>query len=556
MKSLLRLPTAALAAALLYCAAPAVQSASFSFAGNLGSGIIPDNAPAGLPITFTASGLSQPVYTVSLSLTLTHAWAGDLDVVLTSPDGRARLVVFSRIGGRRSSTNGDSSNFGGQYVFSDFGGDDVWAAAATAPASADTVATGTYRTSSAGAPSRSDNGGCPTSLTGVFGGLSPAQANGVWTLTIADRAAGDTGAVQAATLRIDDSIPLLHSDGFEATGVARATAKGVVAVSRCSNKIQADFNGDGLSDYVLVRATAGDYQWIVRYNLGNGTATPEAEAITFSHGGSPAGTVDAIDFDGDRIADATVWDDAGATFSVRRSSRTLDPVVEIPFGLPGDDPTQSGDYDGDGRDDLGVFRAPDIAGPDGPLRILVRGSDDGAESSVFVGVGVEGDAFATAGYDFNGDGLADISIQRPDLANPSNGRFMLFDGRSGSVIDDFDLGLASDFIIPGNFVGNPQFDTTVRRTVSGVRRYQSRDSQTGLIAPEANFGVTGDSSIGGDYDGDGLSDLAVWRGSATPGASKFLVRRSVDTTMIWEITGGMAPTPSTSDFPVAGSRVR
>lgn len=82
-----------------------------------------------------------------------------------------------------------------------------------------------------------------------------------------------------------------------------------------------------------------------------------------------------------------------------------------------------------------------------------------------------------------------------------------------------------------------------------------RDSDSAEVNSDIAFGINGDVSLGGDYDGVGLSDLAVWRPSPTPGESRFIVRRSVNDE-IWEIPGGRAPTPATSDYPVAASRVR
>jgi hypothetical protein len=551
MSLLLRFSATALAVLFATLGARAVHAETAIFPGDVGPGTIPDNSPAGRQITFEVEGLTRPVFTVALRLNLAHTWMADLDAVLTSPSGRARMVVFSRIGTRRLLGAGDSSDFGGLYEFTDLGGNDLWAGAEAATGAA-VVPAGRYRAMSAGNV-LSANGGCPTSLTGVFGGLTPAQANGVWTLTIADRGLNDTGTVSVASLIIDDTLPSLFSDGFE-NQLLRPVAKGLGAVPRCFNKVQADFNGDGLTDFVLARPVNGNVQWIVRHNLGNGTATPEADATTFILGSSSA-FVDTLDYDGDRIADAMAWNESTGVFSIRRSSRTIDPEIDIAFGQAGDDPTQSGDYDGDARDDLGLFRTPLFNAPAGPMNIVIRQSDEGTISSIFIGTGVDGDAFPTAGFDFDGDALADISVQDQAPGMPGDSRHTLFNGRTGEVLDSFVFGTTADFITPGNFIGSRHFDTLTRRIVSNMRHYQSRDSATGMLSADEVFGTIGDQSIGGDYDGDGLSDLAVWRGSSVPGASRFLVRSSLDIATTWELPGGQAPTPSTADFAVAGSRV-
>jgi hypothetical protein len=552
MPSFPRFMTAAPALLALACITPPLQAATLSFPG-AGTGPIPITADGDLPITFNVAGLTQSTVTVELRLQIDHTFVGDLEAVLTSPGGRARMVVFSRAGRVTGTSNGYPANLSGLYEFSDSADGDLWAAAEGLATGA-VVPAGSYRAVSMGT-TLSTSGGCPTSLTGVFGGLTPAQANGSWTLTVGDRAGGDSGSVTAATLVVHDAPPSLFANGFEAPGLLRVKRKGMPLDSRCSNKIQADFNGDGLTDFVLARGAGTDLQWIVRYNLGNGTATPEVDAITFTLGNPATDFIDTVDYDGDRLADATVWNEAASTFRVRRSSRGIDPVVDIVFGQEGDDPTQSGDYDGDARDDLAVFRAPPISAPDGPMQVVVRATDDGSLSTIFTGLGVDGDAFPTSGFDYSGDGLADVSVQEADAVTPADARFTLFDGRTGAVIANFIHGKSSDFIIPGNYLGNRRFDTTVRRTVTGTRRHFARDSANPQPPVEVIHGITGDSSVGGDYDGDGLSDYAVWRGSMTPGMSKFIVRSSRDTAIIWEIPAGQAPTVATSDFAVAGSRV-
>ena len=67
------------------------------------------------------------------------------------------------------------------------------------------VPSGGYRTS---APGGVGSTGAATSLNAVFGGLTPAQANGAWTLVLRDRGLQDTGDVTVATLFVDESLPV------------------------------------------------------------------------------------------------------------------------------------------------------------------------------------------------------------------------------------------------------------------------------------------------------------------------------------------------------------
>jgi subtilisin-like proprotein convertase family protein len=402
-----------------------------SFPGT-NTGAIPDNAPAGRTVSFAVSGLATPVASAQLSLDLTHTWAGDLNAVLIAPGGVARLVVFGRIGTARASTNGDSSNLGGTYVFSDLGLPALWTVAAGGGTDV-VIAPGTYRTTSAGAPGRSNAGGCPTSLRGVFAGLTPAEANGTWTLVISDNVLTDTGSIGTSILTLDSAPDTVFANGFEPAAPASAEALlGIVgAPAHCINKVQADLTGDGLTDYAIARANGPNIDWFIRENLGNGTAS--ATEITFQLGNSATDFLDTLDLDGDRIADPTVWTEGApgvARFQVRLSSRN-GAVRTVVFGQTGDDPTQSGDYDGDGIDDLAIYRAPPFGAPDGPMQVIYLRSSDGTQRSVTIGTGVDGDQFAISGFDYRGDGLADMVAQETDTTVPTAGRFRMFNALTG-----------------------------------------------------------------------------------------------------------------------------
>jgi len=533
--------------ALCVISSSVALAAPVTFPGT-NTGPIPDNDANGRVVSFAVSGLDGPVASVELTANLTHTWVGDLTATLVAPDGIARLVVFGRPGTGRTNTSGDSSNLGATYVFSDLGGPD-FVPALLAIDDDTTLSAGTFRTTSRGAPGRSNAGGCPTSLRGVFAGLSAGQANGTWTLVMTDSVALDIGSIGTTTLTLD-AISTIFADGFETVSAAAPellAPQGISAPAHCINKVQADFSGDGLSDFVLARSNGSNIDWSIRENLGNGTAA--ASVTTFSLGNPTTDFIDSLDLDGDRIADPTVWTPGvGETgrFQVRLSSRN-GAVRVVAFGQTGDDPTQSGDYDGDGIDDLAVFRAPSVAGP---LQVRYRRSSDRTIGVVGTGNGVEGDQFAVSGFDYNGDGLADAVVQESDIVTPANARFRMFNGFNGVQFSTFVLGLTPDFIIPGSHVGSAWADVTVSRTVAGNREWRTRDSQTAVETPAVTFSITGDQRMGGDYDGDGLSDYAFFRGSATPGASAFQVRTSSNTATVWTVNFGQL-----NDFPVAASRV-
>jgi hypothetical protein len=67
-------------------------------------------------------------------------------------------------------------------------------------------------------------------MTPAFAGV--ADPNGVWTLRLEDGCAGDSGSIAAATLTIEGG-PTVAADA------------------------PVDYNGDGRSDFVVVRNTGG-----------------------------------------------------------------------------------------------------------------------------------------------------------------------------------------------------------------------------------------------------------------------------------------------------------
>ncbi|MDC8013846.1 proprotein convertase P-domain-containing protein [Tahibacter soli] len=208
--------TAAVAAVLLALSSTA---GAVNFPGT-GTGAIPD-APAGAPtcgssneggtplvVSFQVSGLASNVSTVGLTMNIRHPYRGDLVVKLAAPGGTPNKVVFSHTGTNVPNACGDNSPLDGLYRFYDLApftfdatGGDWWAS------TRDPVTPGDYRASTAGAGG-SPEGGIPIALSVGFTGLTPEQANGTWTLTLLDAGDAGVGDISAATLYINESLPV------------------------------------------------------------------------------------------------------------------------------------------------------------------------------------------------------------------------------------------------------------------------------------------------------------------------------------------------------------
>nr|MBA2737431.1 VCBS repeat-containing protein [Pyrinomonadaceae bacterium] len=110
------------------------------------------------------------------------------------------------------------------------------------------------------------------------------------------------------------------------------------------------------------------------------------------------------------------------------------------------------------------------------------------------------------------------------------------------------FGQPTDLIVTGDFDGDGKTDlASLRFLTTGIDWYWRRSSDNVLIGP-VNFGISPieggvlvDYPVPGDYDGDGRTDIAVWR--STTGQ---FIWRSTATGAVTFFRLGAA-----GDFPVA-----
>ncbi|MDW8305422.1 MAG: VCBS repeat-containing protein, partial [Acidobacteriota bacterium] len=288
------------------------------------------------------------------------------------------------------------------------------------------------------------------------------------------------------------------------------------------NKTNVDFNGDGRSDWVVTRNISGLLYWFIQP-----TGATSGTVIQFGLGTDkpvPA------DYDGDGILDIAVWRETGnpepnrAYFYILRSSTNT--FQAVMFGTTGDDPSVVGDYDGDGKDDVAVFR-PNSNEPCGANKSVwfYRPSSQNVDF-LYSCWGLPGDRPYPA--DFNADGRNDFAVFRNE---GGNGVFYVL--RTDGATGVFQWGLGTDTLVPGDYDGDARTDLCVRRTISGVDFYFIL---LGGLSTQATFqwgsSSAGDISVPGDYDGDGATDIAIWRPNPDPTQNFFFVRRSSNGTLL------------------------
>jgi hypothetical protein len=115
-----------------------------------------------------------------------------------------------------------------------------------------------------------------------------------------------------------------------------------------------DFDGDGKTDFAVWRPSLG--MWAV--SLSSKHYSTALSDIIWQQWGLPDDSPMAGDYDGDKKADLVVWRNAGGYWFICSSKNSFHCSADSTaqqFGLPGDIPVKA-DFDGDGILDLAVWR--------------------------------------------------------------------------------------------------------------------------------------------------------------------------------------------------------
>ena len=145
--------------------------------------------------------------------------------------------------------------------------------------------------------------------------------------------------------------------------------------------------------------------------------------------------------------------------------------------------------------------------------------------------------------DFDGDGLSDIGVIRPRTGfapdNSANDWYML--NSSDNSFSARTIGNAGDLNVQGDYDGDGISDVAMYTPSTGT--WQIRRSGTGETS-FVPFGMNGDIPVVGDYDGDSINDLAVYR----PSQGNWYVLRSSDGAFSATHWGAAADRPMTGDY--------
>lgn len=330
------------------------------------------------------------------------------------------------------------------------------------------------------------------------------------------------GVIDSGTIRINPDINFHFSEfrGEEDTS---------------TSTVPFDYDGDGLAD-IGVRRPSNQTWFVLNSSDTNFNSTRNDGIQRVQFGFSPNDIPVSGDFDGDGIADYAVrrpsnqmWfvlNSSGSNFNSQRG----DGIQRVQFGLREDDIPVPADYDGDGITDFAVRR------PSNQTWFVLNSS--GSDFNSQRGDGIQRVRFGLddndipVPADYDGDGIADFAVRRPSnqfwfILNSSGSNF---NSTREDGIQRVQFGLRdTDIPVPADYDGDGIADIAVRRPETQTwfvlnSSGTNFNSTRGDGIQRVQFGLREeDIPVPADYDGDGITDFAVRRPSTT---SWFILRSS------------------------------
>jgi hypothetical protein len=386
------------------------------------------------------------------------------------------------------------------------------------------------------------------SFTVVFNNLSSAQnASHIHTgalgvsgpVTINFGSVGGTSGTVTGTAAITPAqIALLRAHQFY-VNVHSVNNGGGEIRGQLGGKRPVDFDGDGRNDFSILRfpnVAPPGMAPITFYNL---NSTTGFQSVPFGDANTdfPA----PGDYDGDGRDDITLYRRGAAAGQqsffhlIRSSNNTLQSTQFGSFG----DLTVARDYDGDGKTDFAVFRRGAAAGAQAFWYIC--NSSTTAPASCMTNFrtvqwGTTGNGTSTGDTpvagDYDGDGKFDVAVYRFGGLAPNNS-FLILRSSDGTAQYSQFGNFQTDYIAPGDFDGDGKYDLTAVRTGAAATNpmtwfiLQSSNNQMRSV----QFGVSSDVPVQGDYDGDARADISVYRAGATGAPSFWHIIRSLDNSL-------------------------
>ncbi len=242
--------------------------------------------------------------------------------------------------------------------------------------------------------------------------------------------------------------------------------------------------------------TAGSFDFTITATDANNCTGAKSYSLLI--GGASVRSLVFGDFDGDGKADLSVWrGQSGEWLTINSKDNKAQSTVWGSSAAPYFDVPAPGDYDGDGKMDWAVFRR-------GTGEWFIKGSRDGAVTTKLWGLGTD----VPVPGDYDGDGKTDIAVWRGSDTHWYIVRSS--DGQTQTVAWGTSKAPYQDVPVAADYDGDGKTDIAVFRQANG--HWYIRLSSSNEIVDKA-WGLGSDVPVAADYDGDGRADIAVWRGA-------------------------------------------
>ncbi len=303
------------------------------------------------------------------------------------------------------------------------------------------------------------------------------------------------------------------------------------------------FYGTNSADWVTLSAASATSPLVWKILKNPSSPAPGAAQISIFNWGVGSDSISAGSYTGDAFFDPNI-NRAGVNWTYPFPAGGAGIVT--PWGTTGDSFGRNGDYDGDGIEDFTIRRNVGTA-----MNWWIRLSSGGTRVVQFGQLGPAGTStFTFEGADFTGDGRDEIVIARVINASGAT-TWYIGDAVTGAQVTQAVWGnFITHYIInPADYTGDGKADfvTWAAGETLGQQKWYIMDSSTGQLVVSKNieFGIgdpaftNNDFPIRGDYDGDNIDDLAVWR----PGTQTFYVLRSTSGALVQQQWGNPGDTP-------------